>query len=239
MTDLPGYDEVARLFDHAILKPDLTRSDIDDAVNMAKKYRIFSLCVRPSDVAYVAEQLRGSDVKTITVIGFPHGTTSTAAKVAEAQQAARDGAVEFDIVQNIGWAKSGFFDLVEQDLRAVSEAVGGALTKVILETTLLTDEEIVASCQAAERAGINFVKTSTGFAGGGATIPDVKLMRASVGPNIHVKASGGVRTLADVQAMVAEGVSRIGTSSGAQILDELEALRRGETPIQHSEKSDY
>ncbi|MGB3413894.1 MAG: deoxyribose-phosphate aldolase [Microbacteriaceae bacterium] len=227
---LPSYEAIAGIIDHAILKPELTRAEVDEAIALAKKYQLFSLCVRPSDVPYVAESLADSGVKTITVLGFPHGTTNTAGKVAELVQARRDGAVEFDMVINIGWVKSGLYDLVEADMRAVAVAAEGMLTKVILETSYLSDEEIVLACQAAERAGINFVKTSTGFGGGGATIPHLKLMREAVGPQVQVKASGGIRTLESVMEAMAVGVTRLGTSSSAAILDDLSGRLRGEAP---------
>jgi deoxyribose-phosphate aldolase len=219
--DFPATaDDVRRLIDHAILKPELSRTDVDAQLDEAAEYRVFSVCVRPSDVPHAVERLAGTGVGVGTVIGFPHGTTSTAAKVAESLQAIADGAFELDMVQNIGAAKSGNWDLVEQDVRAVVDAADGTLVKVILETAFLTDDEIVAASRAAQRAGASFVKTSTGFAGGGATEEHIALMRRTVGPDTGVKASGGVRGLDSLIAMVRSGANRIGTSASARILDE-------------------
>lgn len=186
-------DAVRGLIDHAILKPELTRADVDAQLDEAAAHRVFSVCVRPSDVAHAVERLTGTGVGVGTVIGFPHGTTSTAAKVAESLQALADGAFELDMVQNIGAAKSGDWQRVEQDVRAVVDAAGDTVVKVILETAFLTDDEIVAASRAAQTAGAAFVKTSTGFAGGGATAEHIALMRRTVGADTGVKASGGVR----------------------------------------------
>lgn len=219
--------EVAGMIDHAILKPELTRSDVDAQLDVARRYRIFSVCVRPSDVAHAAARLDGTGVAVGTVIGFPHGTTTTQAKVAESRQAIADGAAELDMVINIGRLRSGLRDDVEADVRAVVDAADGRVVKVILETALLSDDDIVAGCAAAERAGAAFVKTSTGFAGGGATPEHVALMRASVGPSVQVKASGGVRDLDTVLAFHAAGVTRFGTSGTATILDDAAAREAG------------
>lgn len=222
-----GADAVRALIDHAILKPELTRADVDAQLDEAAAYRVFSVCVRPSDVAHAVDRLTGTGVGVGTVIGFPHGTTTTAAKVAESLQALADGAFELDMVQNIGAAKSGDWDRVESDVRAVVDAAGDTVVKVILETAFLTDDEIVAASRAAQRAGAAFVKTSTGFAGGGATTEHIRLMRETVGPDTGVKASGGVRGLDTLLDMVAAGADRIGTSASARILDEL--AHRAET----------
>jgi deoxyribose-phosphate aldolase len=219
--------EAARMIDHAILKPELTRDEVDAQLDMAARYGIWSVCVRPGDIAHAAERLAGTPVAVCTVIGFPHGTTSTAAKVAEARQAIADGATELDMVQNIGWLRSGMVDAVEADIRAVVEAAPGLVVKVILETVFLDDEQIVAACAAAERAGAAFVKTSTGFSGGGATLDTVALMRRSVGDDVQVKASGGVRDLDTLLAMHAAGVTRFGTSGTATILDDAIARETG------------
>jgi len=213
--------DIAEMIDHAILKPELTRDEVDADLDLAARYTIFSVCVRPSDVAHAVERLAGTEVAVGTVIGFPHGTTSTAAKVAESRQALADGAAELDMVLNIGRLRSGLVDDVEADIRAVVEAADGHVVKVILETAFLDDAQIVAGCQAAERAGARFVKTSTGFAGGGATLEHVRLMRASVSAAVEVKASGGVRSLGTLLEMLAEGVTRFGTSATAVILDDL------------------
>jgi deoxyribose-phosphate aldolase len=220
-TTLPNVARIAGMIDHAILKPELTRSEVDAALDLAASQHVFSVCVRPSDVAHAVERLAGSGVAVGTVIGFPHGTTSTQAKVAEAAQAIRDGAVELDMVLNIGRLRSGLVDDVEADIRAVVEEAGDTLVKVILETAYLDDEQIVAGSKAAERAGARFVKTSTGFAGGGATTPHLRLMRESVSDAVEVKASGGVRGLDTVLEMLALGVTRFGTSASETILTEL------------------
>ncbi|MEV1293053.1 deoxyribose-phosphate aldolase [Pseudonocardia sp. NPDC049635] len=212
--------EIAGMIDHAILKPELTRSEVDAQLDVAARYRVFSVCVRPGDVAHAVSRLDGTGVAVGTVIGFPHGTTSTAAKVAESRAAIADGAAELDMVINVGWLRSGLLDDAESDVRAVVGAAGGRIVKVILETALLSDEEIVAGCGVAERAGAAFVKTSTGFAGGGATPEHVALMRRSVGPSVRVKASGGVRDLDTVLAFHAAGVTRFGTSGTATILSD-------------------
>jgi len=212
--------EIAGMIDHAILRPELTRTDVDAQLETAARHRIFSVCVRPSDVAHAVARLDGTGVAVGTVIGFPHGTTSTAAKVAESGQAIADGAAELDMVINVGRLRSGLLDDVEADIRAVVDAAGGRIVKVILETALLSDDEIVAGCVAAERAGAAFVKTSTGFAGGGATPEHIALMRRSVGPSVQVKASGGVRDLDTVLAFHAAGVTRFGTSGTATILSD-------------------
>jgi deoxyribose-phosphate aldolase len=220
-------DAVRGLIDHAILKPELTRADVDAQLDEAAAHRVFSVCVRPSDVAHAVERLTATGVGVGTVIGFPHGTTSTAAKVAESLQALADGAFELDMVQNIGAAKSGDWQRVEQDVRAVVDAAGDTVVKVILETAFLTDDEIVAASRAAQTAGAAFVKTSTGFAGGGATAEHIALMRRTVGADTGVKASGGVRGLDTLLEMVEAGANRIGTSASARILDEV--AHRAET----------
>ncbi|MCK5892328.1 deoxyribose-phosphate aldolase [Aeromicrobium sp.] len=231
--------EIAALIDHAILKPELTRAEVDADLDLAAKYGIFSVCVRPSDVSHAVQRLAGSGVAVGTVIGFPHGTTSTSTKVAEARQALADGAVELDMVLNIGRLRSELLDDVEADIAAVVEAAGDHVVKVILETAYLDDDQIVAASAAAERAGAAFVKTSTGFAGGGATVPHVTLMRASVGPAVQVKASGGVRDLDTLLAMRALGVTRFGTSATATILDDAAAREAGGAGTGASDDSSY
>ena len=223
MTDssLPTVAEIAALIDHAILKPELTRAEVDAALDVAAGAHVFSVCVRPSDVAHAVDRLAGTGVLVGTVIGFPHGTTSTEAKVAESRQAIADGASELDMVVNVGRLRSGLLDDVEADVRAVVEAAGDVLVKVILETAFLTDDEIVAGSQASERAGARFVKTSTGFAGGGATLPHLRLMRDAVSDAVEVKASGGVRGLDTILEMLDLGVTRFGTSGSATILADL------------------
>jgi len=220
--------DLAATIDHAILKPEFTRADVDAELDIAAEWGVFSVCVRPSDIPHAMERLAGTGVAVGTVIGFPHGTTSTAAKVAETRQAIADGASEVDMVVNIGALRSGFDDVVVDDIRAVVEAASGRVTKVILETSLLDEEQIARGSRLTEAGGAQFVKTSTGFAGGGATVPHVQLMRASVGPDVQVKASGGVRSYADALAMLAAGATRLGTSGSAVILGEARRVDAGE-----------
>lgn len=227
MSELPPIDQVAGAIDHAILKPQLTLEDVAADLDLAARYKIFSVCVRPGDIAFAVDRLAGTGVAVGTVIGFPHGTTSTAAKVAEAQQALADGAVELDMVLNIGRLRSGLLDEVQADIAAVVDAAQGHVVKVIFETSLLDNDQIVAACRVSEAAGANFVKTSTGFAGGGATVEHIRLMRESVGPDVQVKASGGIRSLDDLLAIRDAGATRFGTSATAVILDDLSSRRSG------------
>lgn len=227
MSDLPQVAEVADQIDHAILKPELTTEQVDAELELAAKYNIFSVCVRPSDVPRVTRYLADTTVATGTVIGFPHGTTSTVAKVAESEQALSDGAQELDMVVNIGRLRSGLLADVEADIAAVVGTARGKIVKVILETAYLNDGQIVDACRASEAAGANFVKTSTGFAGGGATLEAVTLMRASVSGSVQVKASGGVRGLDTLLQMRQAGVTRFGTSATAAILDDLSVRLTG------------
>ncbi|KAA9087321.1 deoxyribose-phosphate aldolase [Microbacterium radiodurans] len=220
--------DLAATIDHAILKPELTRSAVDAELDIAAEWKVFSVCVRPSDIAHAVDRLDGSGVAVGTVIGFPHGTTSTAGKVAEVRQGLADGATEFDMVVNIGALRSGFDDAVVDDIRAVVDAAAGHVVKVILETSLLDDEQIARGSRLTEAGGAAFVKTSTGFAGGGATIPHVRLMRENVGPAVQVKASGGVRSYDDALAMIDAGATRLGTSGSATILGEARRIAAGE-----------
>jgi len=222
-------EQVAQMIDHALLRPELTVRDIHQGCAVAAKYQVISVCVRPSDVPLAVKLLDGTRVLVGTVIGFPHGSIATPIKAAETELAVEQGAAEVDMVLNIGWLRSGELDAVEADIRAVVEAAGAAPVKVILETAYLTNEEKVAGCQAAERAGADFVKTSTGFAASGATVADVTLMRASVSPHIEVKASGGVRTLDQLLALANAGATRFGASATADILDDL--ARRRESVV--------
>ena len=230
MTDFsPGstltVQDVADLIDHALLKPELTPQEVAEATADLAGRSVWSVCVRPSDVSLAREAIagvQGSPTRVCTVIGFPHGTTSTAAKVAEARQAITDGATELDMVLNIGRLRGGELQAVTDDIAAVV-AVGhehGYLVKVIFETALLDEAQKVDACRASVEAGADFTKTSTGFAGGGATIPDVRLMREHTPSGMQVKASGGVRDIPTLLAMLAEGVTRIGTSSTDRLLDE-------------------
>lgn len=220
--------ELAATLDHAILKPELDRAAVDAELDIAAEWGVFSVCVRPSDIAYAAQRLAGTGVAVGTVIGFPHGTTSTAAKVAEVRQAIADGASEVDMVINIGALRSGFDDVVVADIAAVVAAAEGRITKVILETSLLDDEQIARGSRLTEAGGAAFVKTSTGFAGGGATVEHVRLMRAEVSPTVQVKASGGVRSYSDALAMLEAGATRLGTSGSAVILGEARRVDAGE-----------
>ncbi|SHF68004.1 deoxyribose-phosphate aldolase [Ornithinibacillus halophilus] len=211
--------DLAKYIDHTQLKPNTTKEKIEKLVAEAKEYEFASVCVNPHWVPYCYEELKDTSVKVCTVIGFPLGATSTETKAFETKQAIKDGATEVDMVINVGELKSGNTELVKKDIEAVVNAAkGSALTKVIIETSLLTDEEKVTACQLAKEAGADFVKTSTGFSGGGATVEDIKLMRKTVGPEMGVKASGGVRDLASTQDMIEAGATRIGASAGIEIV---------------------
>ena len=211
---------LARMIDHTLLKPDATRFEIEQLCAEALRYGFASVCVNPSYVQTAARFLSGSPVKICTVIGFPLGATSTAAKVHEAIQAFNDGAREADMVMNIGMLKSGEHNFVRNDIAAVVEAgrTRNAVIKVILETCLLTDEEKISACSLAREAGADFVKTSTGFSKGGAAVQDIALMRKTVGAAMGVKASGGIRTQEQALAMIAAGATRIGATASILIV---------------------
>lgn len=217
----PTAGTIASYIDHTLLAPDASREDVLALAAEAAKYRFKSVCVNPLWVATVAQALEGSGVLTCSVIGFPFGATTTAVKAFEATGAIADGASEIDMVIDIAAARRGDRDALVADIGGVAAQVheGGALLKVIIETSRLDDEAKVLACQAAVEAGADFVKTSTGFAGGGATVHDVELMRRTVGPDVGVKASGGVRSLADAQAMIQAGATRLGASSGVAIVE--------------------
>ncbi|MDI6765295.1 MAG: deoxyribose-phosphate aldolase [Bacteroidota bacterium] len=212
--------ELGKMIDHTLLKPEATKEQVIQLCNEAKKYNFASVCINPSYVPLCAKLLRDTSVKVCTVIGFPLGATSTAAKAFETEHAIRDGAKEIDMVINVGMLKSGEYDYVENDIFAVATTTRryGALVKVIIETGLLTDEEKIKGCLLAKRACADFVKTSTGFAKGGATVGDIALMRKVVGTAMGVKASGGVRTREEALAMVASGADRIGASASVKIV---------------------
>ncbi|ASV68949.1 MULTISPECIES: deoxyribose-phosphate aldolase [Cytobacillus] len=215
-------NNIAKMIDHTLLKADATVEQINTLCNEAKENGFASVCVNPTWVSQAAKLLQGSDVAVCTVIGFPLGASDKEVKSFETTQAIKQGATEVDMVINIGALKSGKLEVVEEDIRAVVEAADGkALTKVIIETSLLTDAEKVIACQLAVKAGADYVKTSTGFSTGGATVADVKLMRETVGPDIGVKASGGVRSAEDAQAVIDAGATRIGASSGIAIVNGL------------------
>ena len=213
----------AKYIDHTLLKPDSTREQIDTIIEEAKTYQFKSVCINPSHVAYAAQKLKETDVLVCTVIGFPLGATTTNAKIFETEEAIKNGASEIDMVINIGALKDKRYDDVQKDIEGVVGAANGKTVKVIIETVLLTDEEKVIACELAEKAGADFVKTSTGFAGGGATPEDVKLMKDTVGDRLEVKASGGVRNLEDFNKMIEAGATRIGASAGVQIIKGLES----------------
>lgn len=219
---------IASLIDHTILKPETTAAQVRKLCEEGLRYKFASVCVNPFFAPLAAELMRGSPVKVCTVAGFPLGATATDSKVFEAQQAIQHGAQEIDMVMNVGALKSRDESAVEEDIRRVAEVChrGNAICKVILENCLLSEEEKVRACKIAVQAGADFVKTSTGFNTGGATAEDVALMRATVGPKIGVKASGGIRTLEDVKTMIAAGATRIGTSSSVKIIQEIEEMKR-------------
>ena len=212
--------DLAEYIDHTALKPETTADAIDQLCAEAAQYHFASVCVNPAWVKRSASNLRGTDVKVCTVIGFPLGASVSEIKAMEARRAIRDGAREVDMVINVGALKSGDHATVLTDIEKVVDSAheAGVIVKVILETSLLTDEEKVIASSLARRAKADFVKTSTGFGGGGATIYDVALMRETVGPDMGVKASGGVRTKSDVEDMIAAGATRIGASAGVQII---------------------
>ncbi len=212
--------EVAKMLDHTLLKADATHEQLRTVCNEAKQYGVATVCVNSLNAYFVHKELKGSGIKTCAVVGFPLGATASAAKAFEAACAIEDGAEEIDMVIDIASAKEGNWRRVEDDIATVLDACDGrALLKVIIECCLLTDEEKVQACLAAKRAGAQFVKTSTGFSTGGATVADVKLMRKTVGPEMGVKAAGGVRDFSTACAMIEAGANRIGTSGAAKILD--------------------
>jgi deoxyribose-phosphate aldolase len=214
-----GSASLSSMIDHTLLKPDATEEQIKKLCKEARENKFASVCINPHYVPLAVECLRGSDVKVCTVIGFPLGASTTRTKVAEAKEVVENGAGEVDMVINIGALKSGDIDAVRNDIESVVIAVKDrALVKVIIETCLLTDEEKVKACQIAKMAGADFVKTSTGFSTGGATVEDVKLMRQVVGSEMGVKASGGVRSFATAMEMIKAGANRLGTSSGVAIV---------------------
>ena len=227
-------DAVAAMIDHTLLKPEATRSDIETLCREAAQYKFASVCVNPTWVATCGRLLAGTSVKVCTVIGFPLGATTADTKHFETRRAIFDGAREIDMVINVGALKSGDLRVVERDIESVTAPCRevGAVSKVIIETALLTDDEKVTACTLAKAAGADFVKTSTGFASGGATAADVALMRRVVGAEMGVKASGGVRDLEGLKAMVAAGATRIGASAGVRIVQE----SRGQQPAAAAHK---
>jgi deoxyribose-phosphate aldolase len=214
--------DIAQLIDHTLLKPDATQAQISQLCHEALEYKFASVCVNPTHVKLCSDLLKGSDVAVCSVVGFPLGATPPEVKAYETQQAIADGATEIDMVLNIGALKGGEHELVERDIAMVTRTChnNNALCKVIIEAALLTDQEKIRACELAKKAGADYVKTSTGFGPGGATVADVALMRSVVGPGMGVKAAGGIRSYADVKGMVAAGATRIGASAGVKIVQE-------------------
>jgi deoxyribose-phosphate aldolase len=227
LIDRLTYEDVAKTIDHSLLRPELDDQFIDDGCRLAAKYEVASVCCRPADVPRAVELLAGTSVAVGTVIGFPHGGTTTEVKVFEAEQALRSGATELDMVINIGALRSGRDAYVRDEIAAIVAVAhpAGAIVKVILENAYLDDEQKVRGCKLVEAAGADFVKTSTGFAPTGATHEDLALMRRSVSPHIGVKAAGGVRTLDALLAVMELGVTRIGATATATILDDFRSRK--------------
>jgi deoxyribose-phosphate aldolase len=215
------YEQFAGTLDHAILKPEQTETDVITGCKMAKKYKIAAVSVKPCYLSLVVKELAGTEVAAGTLVSFPHGHSTIPVKIYEALNGVENGAAELDIVMNIGALRSGDYDYVRDEATALVQAVAGrALVKIILENHYLTEEEKIKACQILDAAGVDFVKTSTGYTETGATPEDVKLMRATVKPKIQVKAAGGIRTVAAVLAEIEAGATRVGTSSTEAILDE-------------------
>ncbi len=239
--NIPNDISVGQMVDHTLLKPDATRDEIAQLCYEARKYNFASVCVNSSNVKLCADLLQGSPVKVCSVIGFPLGASSTDVKIFEAKTAIKDGATEIDMVINIGALKAKDFDLVAQDINGVVRAAhaAGAIVKVIIETSLLDKDEKVTACLLSKEAGADFVKTSTGFSGGGATIEDIALMRRVVGPELGVKASGGVRTYEDAKNMVEAGATRIGASAGIKIVQGEKEANGGSVSVTPSASKAY
>jgi deoxyribose-phosphate aldolase len=214
------YAQLAGSIDHSLLKPTLTTDDIRSGCKLAADYQVVSVCVRPADVTLAASELTGTGVAVGTVVSFPHGDSTTSIKVAEAEKAMEDGAVELDMVLNIGWLLSGQDEDVQADIAAVVDASGDAIVKVIFENAYLTDEQKIRACHLSEAAGADYVKTSTGYAPSGATIEDLRLMRANTSPRMKVKAAHGVRTLDALLAVIEAGADRCGATATATMLDD-------------------
>ncbi|MCX7711303.1 MAG: deoxyribose-phosphate aldolase [Clostridia bacterium] len=229
--------DIAKMIDHSLLRPELTAEQVREGCRLARQYDVATVCVKPSDVGIAKEELLGSDVLVTTVVGFPHGANKTEIKVFEAEEAIKDGAVELDMVLNIGRLLSKDFDYVEKDIRAVVEAAHrkNVIVKVILENCYLTDELKEAACRLCEKAGADFVKTSTGFGTGGATIEDLKLMRKTCSSKVRVKAAGGVRTLDGALAVRSVGTVRFGATATKAILDEAMERERDGKLVEVSE----
>jgi len=231
--------QLAKTIDHSLLKPELTEADVIVGCELAKKYDVASVCVKPFYVKLSAELLKGTDVAVGTVIGFPHGNSTLEIKVAEAKRAVEDGATEVDMVINIGEMRSGHYDYIREEIKSVVEAVKGkALVKVILENAYLTKEEIAIGSKLTEEGGADFVKTSTGYAPTGATVEDLQLMRKSVSDKVQVKAAQGVRTLESILQVIDAGATRVGATATAKILDDF-ANNRSSGEDDNASGSDY
>src|SRR5512144_189323 len=226
------YEQLAKVIDHSLLRPELTEADVLAGCELAARYHVATVCVKPCHVRLAKEALRDSDVLVSTVVGFPHGSNLTSIKVAEAGQALDDGALELDMVLNIGQLRSGKHDFVRADIKAVCGAAHtrGAKVKVIFENAYLTDTEKITACRLGEAAGADWVKTSNGFASGGATLEDLRLMRANVSERVQVKAAGGVRTLPALLNVIDAGATRCGATATASILDDFKRMKDGQAP---------
>jgi len=223
------HAQLAKVIDHSLLRPELTEADVLAGCELAARYHVATVCVKPCHVTIAKEALKDSDVIVSTVVGFPHGSNLTEIKVAEARKAMDEGALELDMVLNIGQLRSGENDYVREDIKAVCDVAHarGVKVKVIFENSYLTDEEKVTACKLSEAAGADWVKTSTGFASGGATLDDLRLMRANVSEKVQVKAAGGVRTLPALLDVIDAGATRCGATATATILDDFKALLEG------------
>ncbi len=227
--------QLAKVIDHSLLRPELTEAEVLAGCELAARYHVATVCVKPTHVKLAKEALRDSDVIVSTVVGFPHGSNLTEIKVAEAQKAMDEGALELDMVLNIGQLRSGKHDFVREDIKAVCDAAHarGVKVKVIFENAYLSDAEKIKACKLSEAAGADWVKTSTGFAPSGATLEDLRLMRANVSDKIQVKAAGGVRTLPALLDVIDAGVTRCGATATATILDDFKKMKEG-TPREAS-----
>ena len=226
------YEQLAKVIDHSLLRPEFTEADVLAGCELAARYHVATVCVKPCHVRLAGEALQNSDVIVSTVVGFPHGSNLTEIKVAETQKAMDDGALELDMVLNIGQLRSGKHDFVQEDISAICDAAHArrVKVKVIFENAYLTDEEKITACRLSEAAGADWVKTSTGFAPGGATLDDLRLMRANVSERVQVKAAGGVRTLSALLDVIDTGATRCGATATATILDDFKRMKAG-TPL--------
>lgn len=225
-------EQLAKVIDHSLLRPELTETDVVAGCELAARYHVATVCVKPCHVALAREALKDSDVIVSTVVGFPHGSNLTEVKVAEASKAMDEGALELDMVLNIGQLRSGKHDFVREDIKAICDAAHarGVKVKVIFENAYLTDEEKIVACKLSESAGADWVKTSTGFAPSGATLDDLRLMRANVSERVQVKAAGGIRTLPALLDAIDLGITRCGATATAAILDDFKRMKEG-TPL--------